>query len=41
MSEKQQDWQAEITIKITSSGSELIKKTCIPKAHELKKILPV
>jgi hypothetical protein len=37
MSEKQRDWQAEITIKITSSGSELIKKTRIPNAHELKK----
>lgn len=37
MSERQRDWQAQITMDITSSGSELIKKTRIPNALELKK----
>lgn len=37
MSERQRDWHAEITLKITSTGSNLIKKTRIPNPQELKR----
>lgn len=37
MSEKQRDWHAQITMKITSEGSGIITKTKIPNAKELRK----
>ena len=37
LSDKQRDWHAEITTKITSTGSDLIKKTRIPNHQELKR----
>lgn len=37
MSERQRSWHAQITMKVTSHGSDLIKKTRIPNPQELKR----